>query len=351
MSRPPTVALLGTGAFATALATALVAGATDPVRLAIVGRSGTAVDRVVTAVRPVEDHGVLRAVTDLSIHSDLTSILRGLDPQMVIVCASLHSPYPTAGRANRWTTVLRDNPFGLTALLQAPLAIRAAQGVARLGSAVPLINACYPDVVNPVLRALALPILCGLGNAHTLSAALGTSVPMLAHHRHLKPGLAVRDDIRVLWSGDDSAVHPRLHRVRQLPRRQLNDIGAAEGGRLVATMLRGAAERTNLPGPEGLPGGYPVAVRGATVDTAVPDSTSLADAIDWNRSHNAAEGVVLDGTCITFPGKTGDTLRRLGVLDTDSIACGEWEQAADRLVAARERLSALPPLRLERTTV
>lgn len=54
-----------------------------------------------------------------------------------------------------------------------------------------LVNASYPDAVNPVLKALNLNVLCGVGNVGILAAVweehatAGGPVSILAHHSDL----------------------------------------------------------------------------------------------------------------------------------------------------------------------
>lgn len=272
---------------------------------------------------------------DLSLGADLTAVLADFDADLVVVAASLHSPYSYSGNTNVWSDLLASTGFGLTTLLQAPVAVRVAEATTRLS--IPLINACYPDVVNPLLSGLGLPVLCGLGNAHTLTAGLARPVRMLAHHRHLKGPLNHDDDVLVLDSGA-GAVVGELQTLRQLPRRELNAAGAKAGGMLVGRMLAGERVHTNLPGPIGLPGGYPIHVRGLTCELDLPAEIARPDAILWNQHHGAIEGVAVTSSGLEFRDSVGATLRHLDVIADDRISYDQWETAARRLVAARQRL-------------
>lgn len=312
------VAVLGTGAFATAFTRALLATA-DPPRVVVLGRRVTDLD-------------IEHRLVEFSPEADYTAALDGAD--LVVVAASLHSPYSAGDDA--WSALVARSGFGFTTLLQAPPAIRAAQAAQALG--VPLINACYPDLINPLLSELGLPVLCGLGNAHTLTSGLSHPVRMLAHHRHLKPDAA--EDVEVLDPGVD--VRQELRVLRARPRRVLNDLGAAAGGALVARLLAGQEVSTNLPGPAGLPGGWPVRVSLRSCVPDLPEGTTRAEVLAWNRRHGMAEGVTHDGGELRFHGAAAESLRGLGVVAGDRVPCEDWERAVKSLLAARRRWGALP---------
>lgn len=345
---PPTVVVLGTGAFAQALTKALVSEPDLAFHLSILGRSPAAVQRMLDLAHPHQRSvSTSGTVTNLSSDADLTPHLQALQPTLVLVCASLHSPYSHRS-SDAWSAVLDHAGFGVTGLLQAPIAVRAAQATAQVTDA-QLVNACYPDFVNPLLAALGIPVLCGLGNVHTLASGLRAALPwdhgpvrVLAHHRHLKPDLPAAEDARI-WSAEASGEQATaaLGVLRARPRLDLNSLGAAAGGRLLAALLRGERVAASLPGPYGLPGGYPVRVDGRRCDLDLPTGVSVAEAVAWNRCHAAAEGIdVTPDGMIEFAGPTADALDRLDVVRTSSISVDAWDEASRRLVRARTVLAA-----------
>jgi hypothetical protein len=346
------VVVVGTGAFATALTAALVRTARAPTEVVLVGRSpatGTRVAAELDSQRVrvrFHDGGAFAT-------SDFSALFTTVRPRLVAVCASEQSPYHRSQYNPDWERVRAHAEFGFTAPLQATFAIRAAQALAALGqSDIPLVNACYPDLVNPLLRLLGLPVLCGLGNVASLTAALrellprrsGAPVRMAAHHRHLKQAPTAEMEARV-WVGEGTLpdAHRLLDQVRRVPRRQLNDLGADQGGRLLARLLTGQTVRTNLPGVHG-PGGYPVriTINGCALD--LPDGVELAELAAWQQHHAHAEGVWVrpDGQ-LTFTGAAARGVIELGIAHTPSLPVTQWEQVRDRMIRVRQGLS-LPSL-------
>jgi hypothetical protein len=371
------VVVAGTGAFATTLAGALAA-ASPAAGLTLLGRRPSAVEAAVAAVRraatdskaldealggdasasrgaaptpgpglggeAIEDR-VTGRVVPLGIDVDLTPYLATERPDLVVVAASLHSPYAAAAGQDRWSALLGATEFGFTGLLQAPLAVRAAQAVERTGGV--LVNACYPDFVNPLLAALGLPVLCGLGNVHTLAAGLtggsGAGARLLAHHRHLKTSPDGDQDVRA-WDdlGAPVPVADALATLRTRSRRQLNDLGAAAGGRLLADLLQGEDVATSLPGPGGLPGGYPVRVNRHGCQLDLPADLSRAEAVAWNQHHAVAEGIRVADDRIELSGRAGDVLQERGVVRGPSLPVDDWATAAHRLHTTRATLTGNP---------
>ena len=67
--------------------------------------------------------------------------------------------------------LVAEGGLSATAVLQAPLSIEVARAVKAVRPQAHFINCCFPDVVNPLIAALDLPISCGVGNVAILSNA------------------------------------------------------------------------------------------------------------------------------------------------------------------------------------
>lgn len=323
MNSGPRVAVIGTGSFATALVRELAADAGARPQIQVIGRSVPSIRRLIIGAggAPVQE-----IVAPLGLETDLTSCLEAVRPDLVVVCASLFSPSSATGP--------RPPGGGVAAgtLLQLPIAVRAAEAVAASGGHAKLVNACYPDVVNPLLAALELPVHFGLGSVQALAAGLRLpDLSMVAHHRHLTPVPTTEEAL--VWAPRLGPVHQRLNVLRSWPRRRLDDLGAATGGRLLAALLRGETIRTNLPGPGGLPGGYPVRVSLDRCEPDLPSRLTLDQAVAVNRRHGVAEGVDVGAAAITFTGATGRALDCWSVAPGGTLPVHDWEQAARRLIS------------------
>lgn len=336
--------VVGTGAFAAALTAAFADSARPRAEVVLLGRRGGAGPgladdltnrRVKVAFRP-HDTITTRA---------LATTFDEVQPCAVVVCASEQSPYNQVHYSTTWERVRAAAEFGFTAPLQATFAIRAARALRSLSlEHVPLVNACYPDFVNPLMRLLGLQVLCGLGNVASLTTALqdvlGTTrtapLRMAAHHRHLKGASGPGSEARV-WVGDDElpSAAEALDRVRRLPRRTLNDLGARHGGVLLARLLEGETVQTNLPGVSG-PGGFPVLIGQSGCEPDLPAGVRLPDLYAWQQHHALAEGVaVLPQGEITFTGASARGLRTLGIAEQTTMHVTRWDQLRARMIEVR----------------
>jgi hypothetical protein len=129
-------------------------------------------------------------------------------------------------------------------------------------------------------------------------------------------------------------VTARLAPDRALPRVELNAIAGHAGAWLVAHLLTGAEVETNLPGPGGRPGGYPVRLRGRIIELNLPAGVSEDDAVAWNTAAGRRDGIDVSGGRVTYPAPAREALS--GHLP--DLAAG-W--AVTDLPAVYERFAAL----------
>ncbi|GGQ33207.1 hypothetical protein GCM10010140_74040 [Streptosporangium pseudovulgare] len=125
--------------------------------------------------------------------------------------------------------------------------------------------------MNPLLRKLGLPVFCGVGNVALLAASLreslrsarGGRLQVLGHHWHPHtPGDASDEALVWLDGAPVREVGPLLRRQRAAARSESNAVTGHVTALLPADLVTGREVRTSLPGPLGLPGGYPVRIHG-----------------------------------------------------------------------------------------
>ncbi|GAA1026278.1 MULTISPECIES: hypothetical protein [Amycolatopsis] len=282
--------------------------------------------------------------------TDLREVLARFQPRVVLNCASHQSPWERMTSPSEWTNLLRRGGFGLTLPLQAGPAISLAQAVAEASPATMLVNGCFPDAVNPLLKALGLPVFCGIGNVMTLAAALRATLPadetrtlrVLAHHVHLH---APEDEAgeALAWLDDEplTDVTARLAKLRAADRRELNAVTGHAAALLVENLLTGADTRTNVPGPLGLPGGYPVRIRDGALALDLPVAEDVA--VRRNQRDGHRDGVVVEGSDVVF----GETARQALLPYLPDLAAGfpvhDTASVCDRLLELRDRLRSPAP--------
>lgn len=272
-------------------------------------------------------------------------LLGAARPGVLIHCVSHHSPW---GAPSPWTSFVGAAGFGVTLPLQTAMVLDVAESLRRVAPECLLINACFPDAVNAVLRGWEMPVLCGAGNIATIAAAVRAALPgkdlrLLAHHAHLHEPADPADEAR-LWSDgvERHDVRELLAPLRSASRAELNQVGGHAAARLVADLLAGppAGLITHVPGPDGLPGGYPVEVTGTAVEPRLPDGLDLGDAVAWNQRMAAHDGVqVVDGQ-VRFPPRTAEVLRTHLPKLADGYSVRDIRVACAELLELRDRLHA-----------
>lgn len=352
------IVLLGTGAFAGALARALAQRVSGPTTVHVVSRSS---DRARNLADLANTHAVLADRPawfcahrlDLPGGADLRPLLARHRPQVLAVCTSDLSPAETRAPASAWSTLIQSAGFGVTLPLQAATALRAASASAEASPGTAVVNACFPDTVNAVLRSAGLPVLCGLGNVSTLASAVRrelriadeSRLKLFAHHVHLHSPPAQEDEAEA-WFDDQplTALPAILERTRFQTRAHLNEIGATAGAAVVDALTQQRDPYVgHVPAPHGRPGGYPVTVTGRSIALRLPPGMSERQAVAHNQKRSALDGITVDQH-----GKAQFTPAALRILrdhwpDAPStFGVQDVEDLRVRQLALREHLRKLP---------
>ncbi|GAA1400589.1 potassium transporter TrkA [Catellatospora coxensis] len=310
MSNRHHIAIVGSGSLATSICESLAAlapphGALNaaPIEVTVLARNPDAVSAIARHCRArAAVAGTAISFTGERLGDEAATLAR-LQPTYLVCCASAQSPYEKVGRPSPWTRLVAQAGFGVTLPLQATVVVRLARAITTASPHTALINACFPDAVNPLLAAMGLPVLCGVGNVATLAACLQAALGLpdqrrlavLGHHAHLDAPDDPGDDVLAWRDGRPvPGVTALLAPDRALPRQQLNAIAGHAGARLLTDLLSGAEVHTSLPGPLGLPGGYPVRLTGGGLALNLP-GLSPAEAIEWNVRAGRRDGIELGG--------------------------------------------------------
>lgn len=327
MSERADILITGTGAFAARILFDLAATADTATRIAVAGRNAARLGWLATAARArahMYGRPLLIATyqVDLGNTAALKSLLADVQPAAVLQAASLQAGSVIAGQKNAWADLVASGGLSASAVFQAVLSARVARCCAEAAPATHFVNACFPDVANSLIAAMGLPVTCGIGNVQILAHAFGGTLPprdgrslrVLAHYQNLAAWRRSRSD-RVgpnarAWIGDKAVgdVFSTFPGVQLTPEPVVDISGAAAAPLLIAL----AHERDwtgHAPGPGGLPGGYPLKLHRGDLTLDLPAGLSRADAIDWNLSHEQANGLVVDAHGFAhYRGKLHDAL-------------------------------------------
>ncbi len=337
--------MVGTGSLARSTCLAMSLLVDRPLRLVVVGRTASKVNDLVhaSAVRarligaPVQVDG--EVAPDPRTWSEVLARLR---PAGVLLASSTQSPWEGTTSPSAWTDLLGRVGFGVTLPFHTELAIPLAEAARDCGAW--LVNACFPDAVNPLLNRLGLPVLCGPGNVAILAAhlrlALGVADParlhVVAHHRHLHPD--DQGEARV-WLDEvpQTDVGALLASGRSTVGERLNDITGLTTAQLLLALLGDEMRPDHCPGPLGLPGGYPVHAGRGIVQLRLPRRITEQEALLLNEEAAVRDGVVVERDRVRFTGLGEDS----GDLPT-AFAVADLPSVTQLLNDLRERLRALP---------
>jgi hypothetical protein len=304
------ILIFGTGHFAGRIALDLAATASDPATVVIAGRNRDRLNWLRTAGnaraalfgRPARF--VSREV-DLSVTDAAAAAIVDVQPTVVVQAASFQTGNVISDQHNAWTQLVAEGGLSATAVLQAPLSIEVARAVKAMRPQAYFINCCFPDVVNPLIAALHLPITSGVGNIAILSNAfagvLGDAgrLKVLAHYQNLapwrRPPKARAGPCPRVWIDDEEIADVYGHFASvQLTREPAIEISGPSGVPMLLAMAAGGDWSGHMPGPNGLPGGYPVKFAARQLDLSLPANLTREEAIAWNLSYEEESGVVVN---------------------------------------------------------
>ncbi len=353
------ILILGTGSFAQRIACDLAANASKPTRVVIAGRNTLRLAWIRTAALAradmfarsvaIETHEV-----DLAVEGGAAELLARRRPSVIVQAASFQTASVISGSGSSWTRLVADGGLSATAVFQAVLTSRIARAAAQASPGSYLINCCFPDVANGIVVAMGLPVTCGIGNiailSHAFAGALESAtkpkLQMLCHYQNIAPwrrppsqrsGPAAR-----VWldGAEVDDIFSRFASVQLTPEPVI-DISGASGVTLILAMAHGQDWSGHVPGPAGLPGGYPVALEGGRLDLDLPAGIDQETAIAWNARYEAENGLVIGPSgraCYT--GRVYDGLKAESPELAAGFAVSDLEQVWQAMSALRDRMLA-----------
>lgn len=356
MADPVDVLVLGTGSFAARILFDLAATTAEPLRVAVAGRNRLRLDWLRTAAnaradifaRPVRCTG---HAIDLLQDGAAEELLRELRPAVTVQAASLQPASVIAGPGNAWTQLVAEGGLSATAVFQARLSVRVARALQQVHPAGRLVNCCFPDVVNGIVAAAGLPVACGLGNIAILAHAFAGAAPeqppgvlkVLAHYQTVapwrRPPAERTGPLPRVWI-DDTEIVDVLDRFTavQLTPEPVIDISGATGVPLIGALARGSNWAGHAPGPNGLPGGYPVRCRDGRIELDLPSGLAREEAVRWNASFEQKNGLVIEAGRVRYTGRLYERLHPTSPALAEGFAVGDIDSVYDEMAALRSLL-------------
>ena len=319
--------VFGSGSLTRALITALATRRDVSLSVVIAARDEDAACSIAFLARAVaatRDNtiSITPAPCDYSRNS-LESLFTRFTPRIVLMLASLQSPWRMKPR---WRQLIQALGYGFTLPLQASLADRVF-GIAQVSHPKALlINGCYPDMVNGLLAARGISVLCGIGNVATLAALVRSmysnqAVTLLGHHAHIAAFASGRcDGIEppVVWINgarrERDEVFAFLNRMKLPSNDSINSVTGATAVPLLQALTGHLPSWVgHAPGVHGLPGGYPVRVDASGLTVCLPPDMTLTEARSINEDFGRHDGVCFENGTYRLTKTTRELEERFGL--------------------------------------
>ena len=239
----------------------------------------------------------------------MSTLLCELQPDALVQCASMHSPWLLRESPSPAAEALLQAGFASELSAQLPIAVSALSAAYRIGFDGPIVNCSYPDVVNAVLHRIGIPPTFGIGNAgmiHMLAqsalCARGDrrKLHTLAHHAHVSMTATLRFPIdpnmsapRFFLDGEEHApTSVFAGKCAIATDRSLNEITAAHAVSMIQSYLGLAPVlSTSAPGVFGMPGGWPLTVARGAINLDFPNGITKHDVLGFNQQAARMDGV------------------------------------------------------------
>ncbi|WP_103872848.1 hypothetical protein [Bosea lathyri] len=354
--QPCDLIVFGTGQFAGRIVFDLAATTKTPIEVVIAGRNAERLDWLTTAANarafmfgcPARFTSAALDVTDAAA---IAALLQKKRPRLAVQTASSQPSAVISDSGNAWSRLVAEGGLSVTAVSQAVLSIKVGEAIKAAGIDCALINCCFPDVVNAMLAARGIKVLCGTGNVAILSNAFSGAMAernqrlqVLAHYQQLgawrqaagqRSGQAPRVWIDGREIQDVFAEFAHL----KLTREPAIEISGASGVTLMQAFVAGLEWRGHAPGPNGLPGGYPVRLVQGELQLDLPEGIGAEEAIAWNAAFESKSGLIVrqDGHA-TYTGATKSRLAAHGFDYSDGFHVSQIEDVSGELDRLRKRL-------------
>ena len=269
--------------------------------------------------------------------------LRKSDPDLIFQVAALQHWWLLEYLPEDERRKLAQAEYGPWLPMQITLPYNLMQAVKKAGINPCVVNASFPDVVSPVLAQIGMAPNVGIGNLAevtplikmVVSKRLGVpirdvTVRMVGSH-YVGEHIEIEGNtggapyyLRIFLNGKD--ITQQIDPEQQLKREGWDDIPqipddpimynmltAATAVKVIRAILQDTREIVNTPGPNGLPGMYPVRLGRETIEIVLPDDITLEEAIRINEEGNRLDGVEEieeDGT-IVITDKSQEVMRRM----------------------------------------
>ena len=303
---------------------------------------------------------------DLNNISETAQLIKELAPSAVINCSVMHTWHLIRQLPHDIYSKISSASLGAWLPVQLNLAYKLAQAIKQSGVKTHYINTSLADLTNPVLAKLGMAPTIGIGNVEKIAPAVQTLVAnelkvprrditiyLVCHHQHwvypreagyrkgapyyLKVMLRDKnitkqfDTDRLMFEG--VKLYP--------PGIEFTTVSASSAIRNLMALVFDTEIVTHSPGPNGLPGGYPVRLSAKGAEVVLPEELSLEEAVQINEKAQYYDGVAKienDGT-VVFSDYAPPIMKEILGFDCKQFKPSEIDARAREMVMLYRKLT------------
>lgn len=295
-----------------------------------------------------------------------SEIIQKEQPAAIINCAVLHTWHLIRQLPENLYAKISSAGLGAWLPCQLTLGMNLAQAIKNSGISTFYINTSLSCLTNPVMGKIGLAPTIGIGNVDLIAPAVSiyivrkTGVPrrsveiyLVCHHQHwvypreagYKPGAPYF--LKIMIDGEDATGQFDTDKVMfesvklYPPGIGFTTVSASSALKNLKAMVLDEGLKTHSPGPNGLPGGYPVRLSAEGAEVILPSEITLEEAILMNEEAgklDSIEEIKNDGTVI-FADYTYDIMKETLGFDCKSFKPSEARELAFEQISHYKELT------------
>ena len=276
-------------------------------------------------------------------------------PTAVINCSVLHTWHLIRKLPDKVYAKISSAGLGAWLPCQLTLGMNLAQAIKNSGVSPFYINTSLSCLTNPVLGKIGLAPTIGIGNVDLIAPAIltyvnrKTGVPksnieiyLVCHHQHwvypreagYKPGapyflkiMIENEDVTQQFNADEVMYDSvKLYP----PGIGFTTVSASSTLKNLKAMVNDEGLRTHSPGPNGLPGGYPVKLNAEGAEVVLPSEITLEEAVRMNEESGQLDGIkeIKDDGTVVFADYSYEIMKEIMGFDCKSFIPSESKECA-----------------------
>jgi len=263
---------------------------------------------------------------DLNDIEQTAQLIKEVNPSAVINCTVMQTWHRIRSLPYEIYSKLSAATLGAWLPVQLTLALKLAQAIQQSGVRTHYINTSLSCLTNPVLAKVGLAPTIGIGNVDLIAPAVQTlvanelkvprsnvTVYLVAHHVHwVYPREAGYQKgapyyLKVILGNknitEEFDKDRLMYEAVKLypPGIDFTKVSASSTIKNLMALLYDMGVLTHSPGPNGLPGGYPVRLSARGAEVVLPEEITLEEAIRINEEaqrYDGVEKIEEDGTVV-----------------------------------------------------